>query len=251
MLIKNLAVVMGAISAFPAFAQATAQDAYVSAVIGSVSVGALVLVVGIYKLAQFAFVKLKTVGHAHVPQAAGKAMEVVSSHFRQVTVTPVKVVDPSEDCWSAALSEFESGDRRPGLWAKALSDGTGNEALAKSAYLRVRANELHLAAEVHRQQQQQEVERQRAAIAYTQLSNESNDSQVIEACEAQLQAIGVEVRRLNPDKWEICREGTSFAYSVKDLRKLTDAFTAVDLRKRAAVRSAEATCNSRGSDRAA
>lgn len=142
MLIKNLMVVMGAVSALPAFAQATAQNAYISAVIGGVSVGGLVLVVGIYKLAQFAFVKMKAVGHAHVPQAADKAMELVNSHFRRVTVTPAKVVEPSEDCWSAALLEFESGERRPGLWARVFSEAQGVESGAKADYLRHRAAEL-------------------------------------------------------------------------------------------------------------
>ena len=142
MLIKNVAAVMGAVSALPAFAQTTAKDAYVSAVIGGVSVGALVLVVGIYKLAQFAFVKMKAVGHAHVPQAADKVMQLANPHFRRVEVTRAKVVEPSEECWSAALSEFESGDRRPGLWAMVFSDAQGVESVAKANYLRHRAADL-------------------------------------------------------------------------------------------------------------
>ena len=56
-------------------------------------------------------------------------------------VAPSMVVD-EEALWAIALAEFDSGNRRPGLWAKVFSDADGNEALAKARYLRIRAGEL-------------------------------------------------------------------------------------------------------------
>ena len=58
MLINHPAIVIGAISATPSFAQSTAKDAFVSAMSGGVSVGALVLVVVIYKLGKLAFTRM-------------------------------------------------------------------------------------------------------------------------------------------------------------------------------------------------
>lgn len=51
---------------------------------------------------------------------------------------------PAEEFWSAALTEFDSASRRPGLWARAFSEAQGNEAVAKASYLRSRASELEL-----------------------------------------------------------------------------------------------------------
>ena len=235
MLIKSVAVVIAAVSALPAFAQTTTKDAYVSAVIGGVSVAGLVLIVGIYKLGRLAMSKLKAIGTPVVQQAAATTVELKHPLFRPVESISEKVIEPSEDCWSFALSEVESESRRPGLWAKSLSDAKGNETLAKSAYLRARANELHLAEATDRQYQQQDAQRRQAATAYAQLASGSHSElQIIEVCEAQLRALGIEVHRPQSNKWEIYRNGSSFAYSVDDLRKLTGAFTAEELRKRAA-----------------
>jgi Protein of unknown function (DUF2569) len=50
---------------------------------------------------------------------------------------------PSEEFWAAALAEFESVKRRPGLWAQVFAEAKGEEAVAKAAYLSRRAAELH------------------------------------------------------------------------------------------------------------
>jgi len=52
-----------------------------------------------------------------------------------------------EELWAEAAAEFESDDRRPGLWAMVFSDADGNEALAKAKYLRTRATQLKVARE--------------------------------------------------------------------------------------------------------
>jgi hypothetical protein len=47
-----------------------------------------------------------------------------------------------EELWARALLEFESQNRRPGLWAKSFAEAGGNEAAAKAGYLTSRVLEL-------------------------------------------------------------------------------------------------------------
>jgi hypothetical protein len=47
-----------------------------------------------------------------------------------------------EQVYEAVLREIEAGSKRPGLWAKALSQAGGDEAKAKALYLRFRAQSL-------------------------------------------------------------------------------------------------------------
>lgn len=49
---------------------------------------------------------------------------------------------PSEDMWAAAIAEFDSVARRPGLWARSFSESQGDEGAAKANYLRYRTDEL-------------------------------------------------------------------------------------------------------------
>lgn len=49
---------------------------------------------------------------------------------------------PSEDMWAAAIAEFDSDARRPGLWARSFSESQGDEGAAKANYLRYRTDEL-------------------------------------------------------------------------------------------------------------
>lgn len=164
---KKISLVLAGISAFPVLAQSTAKDIYVNGVIGGVSVAGLILLVGIYRLGKnLVFkLKLKSTAPARVPHARTERVDSVSfaanktfvnssrsrietvepmpSTVRRVDGIPGKVVEPSEDCWSSALSEFEGPNRRLGLWAKAFTEAAGNEAGAKAAYLGQRANELH------------------------------------------------------------------------------------------------------------
>lgn len=162
---KKISLVLAGISAFPVLAQSTAKDIYVNGVIGGVSAAGLILLVGIYRLGKNLAFKLKSTAPVRVPHARTETVDSVSfaanktfinsSKSRIETVEPVpstvrlvdgipgKVVEPSEDCWSSALSEFEGPNRRLGLWAKAFAEAAGNEAGAKAAYLGQRANQLH------------------------------------------------------------------------------------------------------------
>jgi len=50
--------------------------------------------------------------------------------------------DINEQHWAAALSEFESGNRKPGLYAKSFTYANGDETHTKVEYLKRRASEL-------------------------------------------------------------------------------------------------------------
>ncbi|HEX2828754.1 MAG TPA: hypothetical protein VHP37_20540 [Burkholderiales bacterium] len=67
---------------------------------------------------------------------------------------------PDEKFWAAALAEFDSPLRRPGLWASAFAETDGNESRAKAIYLRHRARELH-----HEHQRQQAELKHQAELA--------------------------------------------------------------------------------------
>lgn len=176
---KNIAFfLIGIFSAYSAIAQSTAEDVYVSAVIGSVSFVGLFVIIGLYRLGKLFILKLKPtsllpsespqiplsgslslvtatpttfrktsspVAHtifSNVPHdgqvSASMSIEAVS--MRDFLEAPPE--NPTEACWSAAFSEFESPARRIGLWAKSFAESDGNEAVAKAAYLRIRASEL-------------------------------------------------------------------------------------------------------------
>lgn len=64
-----------------------------------------------------------------------------------------------EVLWASALAEFESRNRRQGLWAKSFSDSNGNESLAKARYLANRVHELQKEQQAA-QLQQEEAKRQ-------------------------------------------------------------------------------------------
>ena len=54
----------------------------------------------------------------------------------------VKPLVDEEPLWQSALEEFESVDRRPGLWAQSFARAHGNEGAAKAIYLKKRVQEL-------------------------------------------------------------------------------------------------------------
>ena len=64
------------------------------------------------------------------------------TQFAEPSQSDSDVNEPSEENWSRALIEFESGNRRTGVWAKAFSDARGDESEAKALYIRARAGQL-------------------------------------------------------------------------------------------------------------
>lgn len=141
---------------------------------------------------------------------------------------------PSDECWSEAFAEFEGSTRRLGLWAKVFAEAGGNEAVAKAEYLRLRAQELHVATLARVETERQEAEKQQAAAAFANvLEGRASNFEVIAACEAHLSALGFKVHRPKPDNWEISGDGsgTRYIYSAADLRKYTEAVTLFRARK--------------------
>ena len=95
-------------------------------------------------------------GHNIERQSASeaKATDVVRAEHLQMTLVrspasqtnqahlPVRFGDDDEARWSEALTEFEGSSRRQGLWAKVFAEASGNDAIAKANYLKVRAHQL-------------------------------------------------------------------------------------------------------------
>lgn len=59
-----------------------------------------------------------------------------------------------EDFWATALNELETGQRRPGVWAKAFAECDGDETKSKVAYLKARVLQLTEAAKAMAAQQE-------------------------------------------------------------------------------------------------
>lgn len=129
--------------------------------------------VGAFLFSQLFFVLLRKVAKSDAPTyqkelipAASKQTSSASSAetiaTERVMTTPTRCLNgiedvpklqamqdanaptPSEARWAAALVEFESDARRPGLWAKTFAEANGNEAVAQAAYLRYRSVELEV-----------------------------------------------------------------------------------------------------------
>ena len=71
------------------------------------------------------------------------AMPIASAHLASgLTPTPPHDDVSDEGVWAAVLQEFDSDQRKKGLWAKLYAECDGNEARAKAAYLKARAGQL-------------------------------------------------------------------------------------------------------------
>ena len=91
-------------------------------------------------------------------QATPNAVQFVN---QAQTPTPMPLSSSTEeDFWATAMAEVETGQRRPGVWAKAFAESDGDETKAKVAYLKARVRQLMDAAKASAAQQ--EVERSEA-----------------------------------------------------------------------------------------
>ena len=129
---------------------------------------------------------------------------------------------PTDDFWSTALLEFDSSDRRIGLWAKVFAEAHGNELVAKARYLEVRAQELQkdaLQQEEGIRLDAQKLETDAALIKA--LAVDPASFKTVTDCEAHFRALGFCVLRAAAEKWEVSGRGlgTSFLYSLEDLQR--------------------------------
>ena len=75
---KHIAFLLAGISAYPAFAQSTAKDTYVSGAIGAISFIGLVLVVGIYKLGKLLVLQLRPTSSLAIQRLSGASLVIAS-----------------------------------------------------------------------------------------------------------------------------------------------------------------------------
>lgn len=75
-----------------------------------------------------------------------------------------------EDFWATALNELETGQRRPGVWAKAFAECDGDETKSKVAYLKARLQQLIDAA--LGQESQREMQQHQLAVEAFNLEKE-------------------------------------------------------------------------------
>lgn len=77
-----------------------------------------------------------------------------------------------EGAWEAALTEFDTGNRRPGLWAMMFSAADGNESLAKARYLQARVTELEAEREALASQRTLDAKRNAKELELAHLTEE-------------------------------------------------------------------------------
>jgi hypothetical protein len=75
------------------------------------------------------------------PQSTKGQINLNSTELNQDKIYIPPLLD-EEKAWEQALTEFESDERKKGVWAKAFSDSNGDEAKAKAQYLKIRAKQL-------------------------------------------------------------------------------------------------------------
>ena len=70
-------------------------------------------------------------------QEEAPATRTVENAERESLASP----DPSDGDYEAAMREFESEARHPGLWARLFAEAAGDEAAAKAKYVSIRAQQ--------------------------------------------------------------------------------------------------------------
>jgi hypothetical protein len=79
-----------------------------------------------------------------LPLAAVTTRDCAAEAKAPSATEPRKQLVNEETLWAEALREFESADRKTGLWAKCYAQHQGQDAAAKAAYLTERVEQLHL-----------------------------------------------------------------------------------------------------------
>ena len=103
-------------------------------------------------------------------QAAGTTSQAATNAVPFVNQAETPTSKPlsestEEDFWATAMTEVETGQRRPGIWAKAFAECDGDETKAKVAYLKVRVQQLTVAEMAQREQTEREgAERERSVL---------------------------------------------------------------------------------------
>lgn len=73
----------------------------------------------------------------------------IQANFATTSATSSITLD---DLWAQALTEYESGSRNQGLWARLFSESEGNDTLVKVNYLRIRVDEMQQLIAIEKEQ---------------------------------------------------------------------------------------------------
>ena len=60
----------------------------------------------------------------------------------------LSTLEVDDSAWEQALKEVDGADRHMATWAKALADSAGNTELARSIYIKQRANHIHIKSSI-------------------------------------------------------------------------------------------------------
>ena len=77
-----------------------------------------------------------------IPQQNSAKIKLIFKLVEQNRKDELEAIDQDE-VWSLAYEEFESENRKVGLWARLFSENNGDEAKSKAAYLKVRSEVIH------------------------------------------------------------------------------------------------------------
>jgi hypothetical protein len=116
-------------------------------------------------------------------QIAGKAVRA-SVNPAQSPTTMSPDASTEEDCWATAMNELETGQHRPGVWAKVFAECDGDETKAKVAYLKARVQQLTDAERMRREQvaRREQTERElEASLLQERIKAEAEDQQILDA----------------------------------------------------------------------
>ncbi len=138
-----------------------------------------------------------TIPTANISQMSSPSPEKqVTATTAHASITPTRSVNEShfltsmpldksneEDSWATAMQEVETGQRRPGIWAKAFAECDGDETKTKVAYLKARVQQLTEVAqaiEAQREaQRQDEFAKEKAASLAKQQAIEQAGAQFV------------------------------------------------------------------------
>lgn len=115
-------------------------------------------------------------------QIAGKTVHANVNPTQSPTFMSLDA-STDEDYWATAMNEVETGQRRPGVWAKVFAECDGDETKAKVAYLKARVQQLTDAERMRREQvaRREQVEReQEASLLQERIEAEAADQLIFD-----------------------------------------------------------------------
>lgn len=95
------------------------------------------------------------------PGVMAEKFDVINSHRDDAVLSDA---EREEHYWSQALAEYDSGQKKPGIWARAYAEAQGDDAAAKAHYLKFRAAQLLDEYQEHMRQLDEQYQAQQRAV---------------------------------------------------------------------------------------